>query len=67
LLQRLEKRGLQVEADGRMLFIGLDGREPYDMIRDEIVELGVGLLRLEQRRHSLEDLFRPEEVEATDA
>jgi ABC-2 type transport system ATP-binding protein len=64
LRHRLEKHGLQVEADGRLLLVGLDGREPYDVIRDEIVDLGVGLLRLEQRRHRLEDLFRPEEVEA---
>jgi ABC-2 type transport system ATP-binding protein len=64
LRHRLVKHGLQVEADGRLLLVGLDGREPYDVIRDEIVDLGVGLLRLEQRRHRLEDLFRPEEVEA---
>ena len=31
--------------------------EPYDVVRDTVDELGLSLLRLEQRRHRLEDLF----------
>jgi ABC-2 type transport system ATP-binding protein len=56
----LEKRGLPVTVDGRFLLVGLDGDAPYDMIRDEVVALDVGLLRMEQQRHTLEDLFRAE-------
>ena len=32
----------------------------YDVIRDGAASLGVGLVRLEQQRHRLEDLFREE-------
>jgi hypothetical protein len=27
-------------------------------VRDVVAEMGLGLVRIEQRRHSLEDLFR---------
>ena len=64
LMRRLEAKGLQVAADGPLLTISLDGTPPYDLVRDEVVELGVGLLRMEQRRHRLEDLFRVEAQEA---
>jgi ABC-2 type transport system ATP-binding protein len=59
LRQRLKKkRGLDVRDNGPLILIGLDGCAPYDIVRDEVVELRVGLLRLEQGRYSLEDLFR---------
>ena len=58
LEQRLLKHGLTVARDGRQLLVGLDGGAPYDIVRDEVVDLGIGLMRLEQRRHTLEDLFR---------
>jgi ABC-2 type transport system ATP-binding protein len=63
LAARLAKRGLSVGRDGRLLLIALDGGTPYDIVRDEVVEMGVGLIRLEQRRHHLEDLFRVEQRE----
>jgi ABC-2 type transport system ATP-binding protein len=66
LAQRLRVRGLQVTEDGRFLLIGLDGQDPYDWIRDDVVALDVGLLRMEQQRHSLEDLFRSDPVEIVD-
>jgi ABC-2 type transport system ATP-binding protein len=31
---------------------------PYDIVRDAVAELGLPLVRLQQRRGSLEDLFR---------
>jgi ABC-2 type transport system ATP-binding protein len=58
LLKRLEARGLHVTADGPLLLVNIDGEQPYDIVRDEVVDLGIGLLRMEQRRHRLEDLFR---------
>ena len=66
LQKRLQARGLQVSADGPLLLVSIDGEKPYDIVRDEVVELGVGLLRMEQRRHRLEDLFRVEAGEAAD-
>jgi ABC-2 type transport system ATP-binding protein len=64
LAQRLRQRGLEANVEGRFLSVQIEGAEPYDIIRDEIVSLGIGLLRLEQQRYRLEDIFRaePEEV-----
>jgi ABC-2 type transport system ATP-binding protein len=66
LKQRLEAKGLEVRRDGQMLLVSLNGNEPYDLVRDAVVDLGVGLLRLEQGRHRLEDLFRPDGEETAD-
>jgi ABC-2 type transport system ATP-binding protein len=62
LEERLRLRGLKVVPDGRALLVNLENDATYDIVRDEVVALGAGLLRLEQRRHRLEDLFRPDEV-----
>jgi ABC-2 type transport system ATP-binding protein len=60
-LQRmLEKRGLSVVRDRRDLLVELSDDAYYDVIRDAVVELGLGLGRMEHRRRQLEDLFRPE-------
>jgi ABC-2 type transport system ATP-binding protein len=61
LAAALVKRGLHAVADGRTVLIKVDDDRPYDIVRDAIVELGLPLVRLEQRRQSLEDLFRDEE------
>jgi ABC-2 type transport system ATP-binding protein len=66
LKRRLEAKGLEVRQDGALLLINLDGTQPYDLVRDEVAELGVGLLRLEQGRHRLEDLFRADTEETAD-
>jgi len=58
LAERLRKRGFSVAVDGRSLSIVLDGAAPYDAVRDDVVDLGLGLIRMEQRRHQLEDIFR---------
>jgi ABC-2 type transport system ATP-binding protein len=66
LMARLQAKGLQVTATGPLIMINLDGNQPYDLVRDEVVDLGVGLLRVEQRRHRLEDLFRVDAEETAD-
>jgi ABC-2 type transport system ATP-binding protein len=63
LAGRLVGRGIAARADGRTVVIDLasgDGSEfgIYDAVRDEAVALGLALVRLEHRRHQLEDLFR---------
>ena len=35
----------------------MDGVPPYDLIRDAVVDLGLGLVRIQHRRRTLEDLF----------
>jgi ABC-2 type transport system ATP-binding protein len=60
LAERLAAAGLEVRVDGRAVLVAVtEGqRQPYDLVRDAVVELGLALVRLEPRRHRLEDLFR---------
>ena len=64
LAEALTARGFEARGEGSLAHVGLNGADPYDAIRDSIVELNMGLVRLEQRRQSLEDIFRPAEAEA---
>jgi len=61
LSELLTARGLHVRSDGRAILVALEDERPYDLVRDAIVELDLPLVRLEQNRGSLEDLFRDEE------
>jgi hypothetical protein len=56
-------RGIDARADGRTVLADLstggDGEfTVYDAVRDEAVALRLALIRIEARRHQLEDLFR---------
>ncbi len=64
LAAALTARGLTVVADGRLLLVALDDQGGYDLVRDSVVDLGLPLVRIEPRRHSLEDLFRDDAVSA---
>ena len=63
---RLEKAGLTLIPEGRNVLIAVDGEGPYDLVRDACDDLGLGLVRVELRRQSLEDIFR-EKTESADA
>ncbi len=58
LAERLAARGLTVVVDGAAILIDLVDEGPFDVVRDAVVELDLALVRMEQRRHRLEDLFR---------
>jgi ABC-2 type transport system ATP-binding protein len=65
LAERLTARGLAATATGRTMLVEIasagDGEfDVYDAVRDEAVALGLALVRIEHRRHQLEDLFRDE-------
>jgi ABC-2 type transport system ATP-binding protein len=66
LAARLADRGLTARRDGRIVLVALpeDGTAAYDTIRDEVVDLGLSLVRLEPERRSLEALFRDAEAAA---
>jgi len=64
LAARLTERGLTTAIDGRAVLVALAGDGTYDIVRDAVVELGLPLIRIEPRRHRLEDLFRDEPVNA---
>jgi ABC-2 type transport system ATP-binding protein len=63
LAERLVAGGLDARTEGRAVVVDLasvtdGGYAAYDLVRDAAVSLGLPLVRLEHRRHRLEDLFR---------
>ena len=58
LAAALIAKGLQAVADGRTVLLHVTEDAQYDVVRDAVAELGLPLVRMEQRRQSLEDLFR---------
>src|SRR5215208_3014740 len=60
LAAALVARGLQAVADGRTVLVAIEDDRPYDLVRDAIADLGLPLVRLQQRRQRLEDLFSDE-------
>jgi ABC-2 type transport system ATP-binding protein len=60
LAARLRELDIEAEPDGRGLVVALPpdrDDEMYDAVRDAIADLGLALVRLEQRRHRLADMF----------
>ncbi|WP_349257168.1 ABC transporter ATP-binding protein [Streptomyces sp.] len=57
LLAALTGAGLTAQAAGHLLLIDIAGDETYDAVRDAVADLGVGLVRMEQRRHRIAELF----------
>lgn len=59
LAAALSKKKIPAVSDGERVVVklALDDDAVYDAVRDAIVELGVGLRRMERRVSSLEDVF----------
>ncbi|WP_372454952.1 ABC transporter ATP-binding protein [Streptomyces buecherae] len=74
LRKALEGAGIAVataerEADGsptstRVLFVEVTGDPTYDAVRDAVAGLGLGLVRMEQRRHRIAEVFRTDSATA---
>jgi ABC-type multidrug transport system, ATPase component len=64
LAAALVAHGLKAVTDGRTVLLALTEDGQYDIVRDAVADLGLPLVRLEQRRQSLEDLFRDEVPQA---
>jgi ABC-2 type transport system ATP-binding protein len=58
LAAALLEHGLRVRTDDGRVLVALDDERTFDLVRDATVDLGLALVRMEQRRHRLEDLFR---------
>jgi ABC-2 type transport system ATP-binding protein len=65
LAEELRRRGLRTALDGHAVLVSFDGDTTYDVVRDAVADLDLSLVRVEQRRHRLEDLFRNEPVTVT--
>ncbi|MET9292192.1 ABC transporter ATP-binding protein [Streptomyces sp. NPDC003077] len=47
---------------GPQLFVEATGEETYDLVRDAVAELGLGLVRMEQRRHHISEIFHTDDA-----
>ncbi|GAB3961463.1 ABC transporter ATP-binding protein [Actinoallomurus acanthiterrae] len=55
--EHLAATGLRVHPDGRLLLIDIAGETTYDIVRDSVADLGLALVRMENRRHRIEEVF----------
>lgn len=53
----LQEAGLTVRAIGRVVEVELRDDSAYDIVRDVVVSAGLGLVRLERRRHRMSEIF----------
>lgn len=60
LADRLREQGVAVSTSGRFLLVQKEDDALLDLIRDSVVDLGLGLVRLERGRRRLEELFQPQ-------
>jgi ABC-2 type transport system ATP-binding protein len=67
LAGELGRRGLEPRPSGRGLLVPITDESTCDVIRDAVADLGLALARMEQRRHRVEELFRPAELAETPA
>ncbi|MCX3058468.1 ABC transporter ATP-binding protein [Streptomyces beihaiensis] len=51
--------GGELPGAGHTVLVTAQGDETYDMVRDVVADLGLGLVRMEQRRHHIAEVFRP--------
>lgn len=65
LARELSEHGLKAREEGRQVLVAMEDERPFDLIRDAVDDLGLGLVRIEQRRQHLEDLFRTEREEGS--
>jgi ABC-2 type transport system ATP-binding protein len=69
LRKALTAAGLSVEAPGaagapgagHLLMVDAADDSAYDTVRDTVIELGLGLVRMEQRRHRIAEVFQGED------
>ncbi|MFF5258860.1 ABC transporter ATP-binding protein [Actinomadura viridis] len=55
--RHLHAQGVSVRPEGRFLVIDVAGETTYDLIRDAVADLELRLIRMEQRRHRIEEVF----------
>jgi ABC-2 type transport system ATP-binding protein len=58
LAAALAGRGFKARQDDACVLLALEDESLYDAIRDSVAELGLPLVRIQQERRRLEDIFR---------
>jgi len=56
--RHLHDLGVMVRPEGRFLMVDIVDEKTYDQIRDGVVELDLNLIRMEQARHHIEEVFQ---------
>ena len=56
--QALVEAGLRASPAGRMVEVEVEDETTYDVVRDLAADLGLGLVRMQERHHRIEDVFR---------
>ena len=54
---RLIEAGVTVRSDGKLLHVDVGDDTAYDIVRDTVAELGLGLVRMERQRHRMTEIF----------
>jgi ABC-2 type transport system ATP-binding protein len=54
----LAAAGAQVRPAGHLLELRIDGEQSFDLVRDLAADLGLGLVRMQQQRHHIDEVFR---------
>jgi ABC-2 type transport system ATP-binding protein len=65
LVAVLAAKGARAREDGRRVLVAIESEALYDTVRDAVADLALPLVRMQQERGRLEDLFRdtaPQEV-----
>ncbi len=67
--EALHARGVEVldstsglPGAGHILLLTAQDEETYDVVRDVVADLGLGLVRMEQRRHHISEVFTSEDT-----
>ena len=64
LLAGLRDAGLAVRETDRLLHVDVADETAYDVVRDKVADLGLGLVRMERQRHRMTEIFT-DHAEAT--
>ncbi|HET8960660.1 ABC transporter ATP-binding protein [Nocardioides sp.] len=56
--QALVAAGLRASPNGRLVEVEVADETTYDVVRDLTADLGLGLVRMQERHHRIEDVFR---------
>ncbi len=59
--------GAGLPGAGHVLLLTAQGEETYDLVRDVVADLGLGLVRMEQRRHHISEVFTHEDEQRKEA